>query len=401
LFVLHGRINKRIEIVMSIEIDTDIDITSEKALQVMETNTELSEDEMRKHLKDKSCKEVCKDILDSTSILLQNETKQLDVEAELAKFKKKHTPMRYHFKKAVLYNWGIGIAAMIAIFFSIYNIIKTDKDTQLSNDKGFTVFRANNIPRQVTLQSGHTKIVVNKNSASIPQLEKQISSLDGNMLSSGEGTAISTRTLNVSCGQDFKLVLADGSEVWLNANTRFVYPVAFNGNERTVFLEGEAYFKIAKDQKHPFIVKTRYAQTVVYGTEFNVKCYNPNDTHVVLISGSVGIYNLKNNSYKKITPGDDAQVLSNGDFNIEKVDIDSYLYWKDGYFYFDKESLKNVMQSIGRWYNVTVEFKNIEDMNLEIHFTGGRSMGLKNIVRLLNRMKKVNFTLDGNKVIVG
>lgn len=98
-------------------------------------------------------------------------------------------------------------------------------------------------------------------------------------------TTTQTHVLTVPRGESFKVVLCDGTEVWLNANSNFVYPTAFIGDERIVTLEGEAYFKVTKDPERPFIVKTKTVQTRVLGTEFNIRSYTPEDTHVVLING--------------------------------------------------------------------------------------------------------------------
>ena len=98
-------------------------------------------------------------------------------------------------------------------------------------------------------------------------------------------------------------MLCDGTEVWLNANSNFVYPTAFIGDERIVTLEGEAYFKVTKDPERPFIVKTKTVQTRVLGTEFNIRSYTPEDTHVVLINGKVEVSNTKGGSYTRLYPG--------------------------------------------------------------------------------------------------
>ena len=191
-------------------------------------------------------------------------------------------------------------------------------------------------------------------------------------------------------------MLCDGTEVWLNANSNFVYPTAFIGDERIVTLEGEAYFKVTKDPERPFIVKTKTVQTRVLGTEFNIRSYTPEDTHVVLINGKVEVSNTKGGSYTRLYPGEDAHLQSDGNFILAEVDLDSYVYWKDGYFYFDNVTLKDIMQNLGRWYNVNIEFRNKEAMEYKMHFISDRTKDLEHTISLLNRMKKVTVTLQGN-----
>ena len=213
-------------------------------------------------------------------------------------------------------------------------------------------------------------------------------------------TTTQTHVLTVPRGESFKVVLCDGTEVWLNANSNFVYPTAFIGNERIVTLEGEAYFKVAKDAKHPFIVKTKTVQTRVLGTEFNIRSYTPEDTHVVLINGKVEVSNTKGGSYTRLYPGEDAHLQSDGNFVLTEVDLDSYVYWKDGYFYFDNITLKDIMQNLGRWYNVNIEFRNKEAMTYKMHFISDRTKDLEHTISLLNRMKKVTVTLQGNTLTI-
>ena len=198
----------------------------------------------------------------------------------------------------------------------------------------------------------------------------------------------------------FCRVICDGTEVWLNANSNFVYPTAFIGDERIVTLEGEAYFKVAKDPERPFIVKTKTVQTRVLGTEFNIRSYTPEDTHVVLINGKVEVSNTKGGSYTRLYPGEDAHLQSDGNFILAEVDLDSYVYRKDGYFYFDNVTLKDIMQNLGRWYNVNIEFRNKEAMEYKMHFISDRTKDLEHTISLLNRMKKVIFCCILHRLVI-
>ena len=166
-----------------------------------------------------------------------------------------------------------------------------------------------------------------------------------------------------------------------------------------LYIEGEAYFKVTKDTK-PFIVKTDYLQTKVLGTEFNVKSYTAEDSHVTLISGKVQVRSHENARFVDLEPGKDAILLSNGQFEVKEVNSEAYTYWKDGYFYFDELTLADIMKSIGRWYNVNVIFRNKEAMAYRIHFMSNRQGGIEETIRLMNRLKKVTLTLCENTVYV-
>ena len=197
-----------------------------------------------------------------------------------------------------------------------------------------------------------------------------------------------------------QIILPDGTKVWLNHSSILKYPKKFTEKKRVVELEGEAYFKVAKDPERPFIVKTKTVQTRVLGTEFNIRSYTPEDTHVVLINGKVEVSNTKGGSYTRLYPGEDAHLQSDGNFILAEVDLDSYVYWKDGYFYFDNVTLKDIMQNLGRWYNVNIEFRNKEAMEYKMHFISDRTKDLEHTISLLNRMKKVTVTLQGNTLTV-
>ena len=157
--------------------------------------------------------------------------------------------------------------------------------------------------------------------------------------------------------------------------------------------------KVTKDAK-PFIVKTDYLQTKVLGTEFNVKSYTAEDSHVTLISGKVQVRSHENARFVDLEPGKDAMLLSDGLFEVKEVNSEAYTYWKDGYFYFDELPLADIMKSIGRWYNVNVTFRNKEAMAYRIHFMSNRQSGIEETIRLMNRLKKVTLTLCENTVYV-
>lgn len=365
----------------------------------MESSSDISEEELQKMLEDEECLQACRDIMDSGLFLQQKSGMELpDVEQELERFKKKQHSRRI---RTMLWKTGIGIAAMIAILFGANYFINVLTSSPI---EPITVFTADATPQHIVLQKENgEKIVLDElqtnnqilPKASIAQSEKK--ELDYRQVIS---TTTQTHVLTVPRGESFKVVLCDGTEVWLNANSNFVYPTAFVGKERVVTLEGEAYFKVAKDTEHPFIVKTPNVQTRVLGTEFNIRSYTPEDTHIVLINGKVEVSNTIGGSYTRLYPGEDAHLQSDGNFILSEVDLDSYVYWKDGYFYFDDVTLKDIMQNLGRWYNVNIEFRNKEAMSYKMHFASDRTKDLEHTISLLNRMKKVTVSLQGNTLTI-
>ncbi|MGM9701762.1 MAG: FecR family protein [Prevotella sp.] len=205
--------------------------------------------------------------------------------------------------------------------------------------------------------------------------------------------------LTIPRGQTYKLVLADGSEVWMNNDCRLVYPNRFADNERRVKIEGEAYFKIAPDREHPFIVEANGIEARVLGTEFNVRSYGRDDVHVTLIKGSVEVTSDAEHT-ARLVPGQDAMLNDDGSLGVAEVDIESYIYWRDGYFYFDNISLENIMQDIGRWYNLNIVFENASARSYHLHFLADKRGGVERVVKLLNSMGKVKVSQKGNTLTI-
>lgn len=381
---------------MSKETDNiNLEAPIEKAIDAMEPSTDITDEQLQEILWDKESRQAAQDILDTQFFLHTGKRNmQLNVEAELARFKKRHQKQKIH----TFWKTSISIAASIVLCIGMYHYISQQQET--TNTAPVIVFTADNSPQQVILDKGDgKKIVLAEYQANTPQ-KAQSTPKELSYSSKPKDVILHTHTLTVPRGETFKITLCDGTEVWLNANTHFVYPTAFIGKERIVTLKGEAYFKVAKDTEHPFIVKTPHVQTRVLGTEFNIRSYSPEDTHIVLISGKVEVSNTKDNAYTPLIPGEDAHLQPDGRFIMTEVDLDSYIYWKDGFFYFDDITLKDIMENIGRWYNVNIEFRNPDAMKYKMHFVSDRTKQLEHTLKLLNQMKKVTATIRNNTIVI-
>ena len=195
------------------------------------------------------------------------------------------------------------------------------------------------------------------------------------------------------------VTLSDGTTVLLNAASQLVFPDVFVKEQRIVYLKGEAYFDVASDKEHPFIVKTDYFETAVLGTKFNVRSYSKIDAHVTLLEGKVTVTNDKTESLI-LEPGEQVTLSENGKLEKQVVDTYPYLEWQKGYFYFDNVSLIEIMQELGRWYNVDVVFENDEMIDYKMHFVASRTESLMYAIRNLNALGIFYVTLDGNRIII-
>ena len=209
-------------------------------------------------------------------------------------------------------------------------------------------------------------------------------------------------TLIIPKGGEYKIVLADGSRVWLNSETEFRYPVHFTGDFRKVYLKGEAYFEVARQETMPFIVETSGGIDVrVLGTRFNVASYE-NDADVVttLAEGSVEVYT--DEKVMRIRP--DEQVLvhkSSGVFERRQVDAATYLAWKDGKFIFEDQTLEQIIRQLQRWYQMDVFYSS--EAVKQYRFSGDLKKydDFGKIVEMIEEVAGLQISIKNNCVIIG
>ena len=212
---------------------------------------------------------------------------------------------------------------------------------------------------------------------------------------------VDTNVLRIPKGGEFKLQLADGTRVYLNSATDLRYPVAFTGPERRVYLKGEAYFEVAKDVEHPFIVVTDDVQVRVYGTSFNVNTLGADGVRTVLVEGKVGIRGQDLDREYVLKPNELAFYDRNSrDMKIETVDPDLYTLWRKGIFVFERETLENIMNTLSLWYDMEVFFQS--ESSKQLHFSGHmkRYEQIEDILHAITDATGVVFTINDRTVCV-
>jgi len=370
----------------------------EQLLDILEDPSNMVYEELDGLSSNKETIGMLKDITDCKDAIRQKSTFLVpDIDMEWNRFYMKHSAHR--FSNRFVSGSIIGMAASFLLIFLFSWFGKVyQKD-------GITVCTANHNVQQITLRtSTGQNIPINNNlgAGTLKALGTTLAHQKDTLELKYAKTVrkVEIHVLSTPRGQDFKLQLADGTVVWLNSESRIEYPNVFVGKERVVRLYGEAYFKVAHNKRHPFIVQAGNMQTRVLGTEFNVRSYQGVDSHVTLIEGSVEVKSNKNRDFTKIKPGEDAVVKSNGTIRIKDVDVDAITYWKDGFFYFDNVPFVDIMQSLGRWYNVNVVFKNEKVLNYRLHYLCDRKSGLEYALKLLNKMNNISAKLEGNTIII-
>lgn len=199
-------------------------------------------------------------------------------------------------------------------------------------------------------------------------------------------------------GGQFKLMLPDGSRIWLNAASSITYPLSFKPEERKVAVTGEAYLEIAKDAARPFKVIVNGMEIVVLGTKFNINAYaNEPVINTTLLEGAVKINKGANSCLLK--PGEQLQVSPNGSFLVKtEVDTASIVAWKDGMFSFNDEDIASIMRQVNRWYDAQIVY----EARIPDHFIGTipRNVQVSKLLTMLELTGRLRFRIDGRKITV-
>jgi transmembrane sensor len=202
--------------------------------------------------------------------------------------------------------------------------------------------------------------------------------------------------LTVPRGGQFMVVLADGTKVWLNAESSLKYVTSFVGNERRVVLTGEAYFEVAKNKEKPFIVESSGNTIKVLGTKFNVNSYKNEDVFTAtLVEGSVQI--TKGTVSKILKPGQQASITENK-IEVAETDVSENTAWKNGEFVFRNAPVHAIARQLARWYDLDVEYRDPAEKHLNA--TIKRNIPLSKLLQYLEETGDVHFKTEGKKLIV-
>lgn len=210
--------------------------------------------------------------------------------------------------------------------------------------------------------------------------------------------------------KEFWLTLPDGTRVHLNYNTKLTYPLQFSGDTREVALDGEAYFFVAKDSKHPFIVHTQYGDVKQYGTEFNINTHYDSQSilgtygvkgkgvAVVLVNGSISV--ITRNGERMIRPSEMALLSADATPSVKQVDTALFTSWNTGTFAFEGCPLEKLMDVIAKWYGVEIEFRT--ESYRQVHFTGelDKYDSIKHDLHAISLITGLDIRLERDKIVV-
>ena len=201
--------------------------------------------------------------------------------------------------------------------------------------------------------------------------------------------------LMVPVGGESFVMLEDSSRVWLNADSRLRYPSRFEGEERRVELEGEAYFEVRRGER-PFVVETSRGDVRVLGTSFDVRAYGDEAMTATLVTGRVRY----EGEGEKVTlaPGEQVRVSDGGKVEKRQVDVEEYVGWREGVYVFDKRPLADIMRDLERWYGVDIVFMTEELKGLP--FTGyvERYDKIDTFLDLLRSTGELTYSVDDKRI---
>lgn len=259
------------------------------------------------------------------------------------------------------------------------------------------------------LEDGTEQIIDETSSEIITNAKgKKVVSQEQNMLIYEEEVATAQKLIKyneliIPYGKKFELKLSDGSRVVLNSGSKLRYPVAFvSGRPRNVYLDGEAYFTVEKDETRPFTVITDQMNTRVYGTKFNVSSYkDENNTSTVLIEGSVGVYKANNDEGAKtinIVPGDRA-TLENGTIAVDQVDVKKYIAWAEGQLFFVDDEFEVIIKELERHFDIVID-NQVEQLNKKRYTGTFTKESIDQILKVFQEHTPFGYQVNENTITI-
>lgn len=303
---------------------------------------------------------------------------------------------KHHNQSRTIVLTFLSTAAMALLLFGIYSYTQSH-DVMLDKTQIAQVATSNKISHGVTQAMLTTDIgdtlYLGENAVSNAQ---QLTRIEGNK-------DIHINSFITPRGGEFKITLEDGTEVWLNAESCLKYPETFGNGDRHVSVEGEAYFKVAKDIEHPFYVESDGQQIRVVGTEFNVSNYpEQNCVMTTLVKGAIALKPVNGNgSELMLTPGHQADFdKSSSTATVKTVDTEIVTSWRTGKFVFENQNLGQIMKTLSRWYDFDYKFKDKQLEKTEFMGSVPRYGEFKEVLHILEASGGIHVRQKGRTILI-
>jgi hypothetical protein len=302
-------------------------------------------------------------------------------------------------------SWPLKIAAAVLLLVSAGTFWMTRKASRpVPQQEQLSQILPGTDQATLTTGNGQTIVLNNINNVDLPlegggRIKK---SSNGQIIYEMQGNAGSSNktghhTVKTPAGGKWQVILPDQTHIWLNASSSITYDLPFEGKDKKITLSGEAYFEVSKNSEHPLKVTCQNQEVMVLGTAFNIMAYPDAPTvTTTLLQGAVAVSNGSNRV--QLAPGDQSSNTNHLLQVRHDADTEEAVSWKDGYFKFNG-SLQEIMNSIARWYDVKIVYKNTRsNENFEGEISRDRS--LEDVLKIIENSEKVHFIINGRTVIV-
>jgi transmembrane sensor len=305
---------------------------------------------------------------------------------------------RYYYAAAAVF-----VLAMFGLMFYPKQEEAVPKLTNSKTAKPFSIIKPGSNKAILTLSNG---TVINLSDAQAGLVSRQGNirvgkAADGLLVYQGKANKkqpVIFNTVTTPRGGQYQIVLPDGTKVWLNAASSLKFPSIFSAAERSVELQGEAYFEVAKNKHQPFKVAVKQMNIEVLGTYFNVNAYaDEASIKTTLLEGSVKL--SSGNNHKILAPGQQASLGHKPGFQIKAVNVEEAVAWKNGYFIFDNENIQDIMRKVARWYDVEVVYQGKIDKG-SYGGTVSRFNSVTGVLKSLELTGTVHFKTEGRRITV-
>lgn len=330
--------------------------------------------------------------------------RKIDVNRGFQKFKK----TRKRSSTISLRQWlSLAASVVFVIGLATYFLFNIDKEPQIT--------------QQQQIEVGSSKAILILSDGSVRNLEsmeqEEYLGADGTKLESdgkeirysrAEQTTTAHpeakeeyNTLKIPVGGEYILTMSDGTKVWLNSQTTLRYPVSFIGKQRNVYLEGEAYFEVAKNTNSPFnVITAEEVRVEVLGTSFNVRAYKDEEQiETVLEEGKVRM--TKDAESVILNPGTMAVYKEeSGELSTKTVNTELFTAWRNGNYVFEDTNIDDILKTLSRWYGIEISYADAEAKSLVFSGSFKKYNKIDNVLKAMEASGSIAFDIQGNKIIV-
>ncbi|MBK5723130.1 FecR family protein [Dysgonomonas sp. Marseille-P4677] len=305
------------------------------------------------------CEDAFEQAIEKFSKIKLNRKKLSDEETEKLYNKIVHSSqLRLEQKKKLKYYWTAAAVVIVLITSAVFTRLVNEQQHNNTSNPDLVITGEVMPEKDIQLISGSRIVNIDQNADLSLNAQGEISVLKESEVKESTYNTAEVNRLVVPYGKRSTLLLPDGTKVWLNSGTELEFPSNFETKERRIHVKGEIFIDVAENKNMPFYVQTPKLTVRVYGTTFNVSSYADSEESVVLVDGKVEIQ--AGSKILSLNPGELFSINQNK-ITHEKVDVNGYISWKDGFFIFNKIPISVILKKIGRYYNV-----NFNDSELKL-----------------------------------